>query len=167
MRSRFAFAIVFAIAALAASPAVLASPVTYDWTVSVPINAGGTITGSGQLVADGNLAISITGTYGGSAITGLAPVNTYGNNDNLVFPGQAPLLTNGGISFFVSPNVWSSNVVNVFYSTFGGYTDLGPTGTNGTFTLTASAAPEPATVTLLAVGALAGVGLKALRRKRS
>lgn len=163
VRSRFAVAMVFAIATLAASPAVLASPITYDWTVSIPISAGGTITGSGQLVADGNLTTSITGTYGGSAITGLAPVNTYGSNDNLVFPGQSPLLTTRGISFFVSPNVWTRNVVNIFHGS-GGYTDLGPTDSTGAFTLTASSAPEPATVTLLAVGALAGAGLRKLRR---
>lgn len=170
MKKTFGLAVVVAAVVLGVSPA--SASTVYDWSSSIPILAGGTITGSGQLVADdspslgwdgsftGLLVTSITGTYGGSAITGLAPVNTLGGNDNLIFTSD-DLLDADGIAFNISPSIlgWG-DVINVFHS-FPGFSDLGPTDTNGTFTLTVAATvPEPSTVSLLAVGLLAGIGLR-------
>jgi hypothetical protein len=172
MTTIFVLGVVSAVAFLTVSRAEAST--IYNWTSSFPLNAGGTITGSGQLVAadssslgydggdTGFLVSSITGTYGGATITGLDGVNTFHLNDNLINTSSG-LVDGDGVSFNISPSIKGyGSSINIFGGT-GAYTDNGPTG-NGTFTLTA-AAPEPATASLLAVGAMACLFLR--RRSRT
>jgi hypothetical protein len=178
MKRVFGLTAVSAVAFLMASPAE-AGTVLYNWTASIRLEVGGTVTGSGQLTAastsstgwdgtyTGYLVSLITGTYDGSTITGLEPVDTIGGNDNLINTSDE-LLDNDGIGFSVSPSLLGAgytedggNIVNL-YETTGGYTDDGPTDEGGTFTLTAvtTGVPEPGTASLIGVGILACIGLR-------
>jgi hypothetical protein len=170
-----------AFAFLTASPAE-AGAILYNWTASIPFEDSGTVTGAGQLTASstsstgwdgtytGFLVSSITGTYDGSTITGLAAIDVIGGNDNLVNTSQN-LLDGDGIAFDVSPSLAGytedgGSIVNLYFGG-PGYTDDGPTDETGTFTLTAvtSGVSEPATASLVAVGILACIGLR--RRLRA
>src|SRR5579862_3529360 len=150
-RGTIGIALMSAAALLMAAPAE--ADVLYNWTVSLPLMTGGAIIGSGQLTAastistsydglyTGFLVSSITGTYGGSTITGLAAVNTAHGNDNLIETSQN-LLDWDGISFSISPAITGeTNPVNLFNRPGFGYTDLDTSTAYGTFTLTA--VPEP------------------------
>lgn len=167
---------VFSVVALLTASTAEADSILYNWTSSIPLDAGGTVTGSGQLTASdssstgwdgtytGFLVSSITGTYDGSTITGLAPTNTFGGNDNLVNT-SLDLLDGDGITFDVSPDVYGNDVVNLY---FGGpaFTDDGPTLEDGTFTLTpVTGVPEPGSISLVALGILGCLGFR--RRLRA
>ena len=106
-------------------------------------------TGSGiYLVTD------ISGTWNGLSILGIAPVNTYGSNDNLLFLAS-PHLTDNGITFTVpsSADDGKGNV-NVFYDFEQlSYTEYSGNVGHGNFQISATA-PEPASA-LLFLSALA------------
>jgi hypothetical protein len=95
-------------------------------------------TGSGTY-----LVTDISGTWNGLSILGLAPVNTYGSNDNLLLLAS-PHLTDNGITFTVPTSADDGNGnVNVFYDfEQGSYTEYSDNVGHGNFGISASA-PEP------------------------
>jgi hypothetical protein len=130
-------------------------------------SASGTITGTDQ--GGGTfLATNITGTWNGETITGLAPVGSEGNNDNLLFPSSYRVVDLNGLTFFVAGPIagdTGSDQVNI-YSNIDAYTDASAaTGYSTDFTLTAvSAVPEPSTWAMMILG-FAGVGFMVYRRR--
>jgi hypothetical protein len=151
--------------AVMAAP-VAASAATYDFsytgTGGAPVGSG-VITTSNTLDAVGGYDITdITGTFGGSAITGLIanpnqpnetslPTNTY---DNVLFPSASMSFDRYGVAFNVGTDI---------YNVFDGVADGGTTDTAhpygliingaesfGNFSLTA--VPEPATWAMMLVG---------------
>jgi PEP-CTERM motif len=157
----------------AATPSAHAD--TFNWSLTGPAAAlgGFSNTGSGTLTASlsgGQWVIStITGTVGGSAITGLI---SFDGTDNLLFPSTTFLDTNGlgfqtanGTKFdifsFYAPN--STDIVPG--NNYGEIVSNAAFGV-GTFSLApvAAAVPEPGTIALLSTGLL---GLSTIRRRRS
>jgi hypothetical protein len=112
--------------------------------------ARGTLTATGA--SSPFTMTAATGTFDGTAITGVAAAGTCCGffppfNDNLVFL-PAPFLDCSGIGF----DLKGGGGVNISFDVEGPYgfgTDSGETG-NGTFTLTAI--PEPSTWALMALG---------------
>ena len=149
---------------LAALPSTSAlADTVYDFSFS------GTFSGSGQFTAipDGVgtfLVTGITGTTDGLGITGLLPVGTFQQNDNLLHdPG--PTLDVDGLSYILS----NGEKVNLFFS-IGVLTQLPGSETFGgeitpiTITLDSSSpVPEPSTLALLSSGAL---GLAGMARRK-
>jgi hypothetical protein len=143
----------------------------FGWSLTGPAAAlgGFPVTGSGTLTATEvgqDLEVTaITGTIGGSAITGLLTVGTLENNDNLLFPTSTFLDTKG--LGFVDAAATEFDIFSFFApgsvvtpgNNFGEISGLG-FGV-GTFDLTA--VPEPASIALVGIG-LFGPGL--LRQRR-
>jgi hypothetical protein len=159
-RSGIGFASALMAIAWFAAPTPSHADLIFDWSYSGD-SAGNT--GSGTLTVTGATspftATDITGTYDGSAIPagGLLPPGSIGSNSNLVYV-PAPFLDGQGISFSIT----GGTQVNMFFGlSYGTLTDSNSNPTDGgTFTLTpaAAAVPEPASLTLLAMG-LAGLGM--------
>jgi hypothetical protein len=137
--------------------------------------------GSGQLFTNDTtspyLITNVTGTetYLGvtQAITGVAPVNSYGANDNLLTYLPNPnYFSLSGLSFNTSSDVYNIGFITSPPYAFDGYviiqqsTDLAgtfPVGV-GPITVTISAVPEPSTWAMMILGFF-GVGFVAYRRK--
>src|SRR5580700_2506517 len=83
--------------------AVITAPVTRADSFSISWTGGfgpGSVTVDATNEGGGEFLItSLTGTQVGSPVT-LQPTNTYGNNDNLIFPGGGP---SGSCSAGISP----------------------------------------------------------------
>jgi len=167
-----------------------AATLTFDWTLTgpspslggVPDQGSGTITvttGTG-----GDTITAITGTIGGDSITGLAPVGTLNDNDNLLFPVgttfTGPPVTTSGTSYVSASDLdqygFAVTTVAGTFDIFGGYvpnaTDVTP-GNNydelgaggfgvGTFALTT---PLPTTWVMM-IGGLAGLVFFASRKTK-
>jgi hypothetical protein len=137
----------------------------FDWTYSDQNgNSGsGTLTTNGSSAPGTYTMLAITGTYDGSAITGIAPPGTCCSsppNDNNIFI-PAPYLDLGGIGFFDG----ADGAVNIYLaagpSDYAVLTQSGnDEGANGNFTLSA---PEPVSLSLFGFGL---VGLAFARRRR-
>jgi hypothetical protein len=174
---------------MAMAPASAAT-LTFDWTLTstasaalggVPSPGSGTITVSTGIGDD--TVTAITGTLGGATISGLAPIGTLFNNDNLLFPVgttfTGPPVVSGTHSYVSASNLDTKGVaVTTALGTFdifgafvpnatdvtpgNNYDEFGPTGFGvGTFALTAT--PLPATLPLFA-GGLGFVGYLTRRR---
>ena len=155
-----------------------ASAAIFDFSYTDNTN---TTFGSGQLFTNDTtspyLITNVTGTetYLGvtQTITGVAPVNSYGANDNLLSYLPNPnYFSLSGLSFNTSSDVYNIGFITNPPYAFDGYviiqrsTDLAgtfPFGV-GPITVTISAVPEPSTWAMMILG-FAGVGFMAYRRK--
>jgi hypothetical protein len=139
-----------------------------EGSTPMDVSAAGTLT----TIQTGPGTYSVTdisGTWNGLAILGLAPVNTYGSNDNLLFTAS-PYLSDNGITFTVpSPGDDGNGNVNVFYNPErGSYTEFSDNVAYGNFDFSASAsAPEPDSRLLLGFGVLAICLSNAMRKRFS
>ena len=152
---------------------------TYDWTASLNGQNSSSFSASGQLVVTSGSVTSISGSWDGISITGLAAVGALLGNDN-TYPLDA-----SGIAFnLASPTLalngagGGSNIINLEYNGGNGFSSGGGlyywSGDNynsttdcgdGTFTATAEVAvPEPGSLALLGGGVAALVGARRRRR---
>jgi hypothetical protein len=134
---------------------------TFDFSISGPgITSTGVLTAS--LTGSDYTVTDITGSYDGSSITELLPVETYQANDNLLYPTQ-PYLDFSGISFAVGSldyNVFYDNTHNDCESVAGYYVFIAQSATSSacgravdtpvSFSITAT--PEPTTGGLMLLG---------------
>jgi hypothetical protein len=163
-----------------------ASAVTFDWSSSgtqisqnIPVNP----TGSGTFTAtdDGSgqyTITAITGTFDGGTITSLAPLGTFGGNDNLLFYPASAQFDKFGVSFAVGVNEfniafitdYSLNNANPLEYVYDFQLVSPAVAGEGFIVDTFTASPEtvtplPAALPLFATG-LGAFGLLGWRRKR-
>ena len=161
-----------------------ASLVQFDFSYSGTNVGGGPVSGSGYLFGNyvGGGMYLLTSGDGTSSEAGnltLEPAGTYINtfppsvnltSDNLLTPASNPVLDGNGLVFAGSSlpatshyfNIWGNGPNN--YSYFNNY-DSWPIGSGNLDSFTVSGpVPEPATLTLLGTGLLAGC---VIRRRRS
>jgi hypothetical protein len=153
-----------------------ASTVTFDWTLTGPAaSLGGVpLPGSGTITAtvgtSGDLVTGITGTIGGSAITGLT---SFLGSDNLIFPSGTGPLDTKGLAFTTA----AGDTIDIFSFFAEGSTPSGNaygediSGTDagfgvGTFALSpVSTTPLPPTWTMMLAG-LTGLAFLLYRKQK-
>ena len=161
---RFTFSFLVA-GLLVGSAAVAAQAESFDFTAS---GSAGGFSGSGVLTTSANSDGSYTiSSITGPGVTGLLPVQSFGNNDNLLFPGSDSLVDAGGFSF---ADVMGNTAYRInLYSTAGGYavhlldSDGFDQRQDVAFNVTPVATPEPSSLLFLGTGVLGVAGL--LRRR--
>jgi hypothetical protein len=181
---RFLCAIAVLGATLAFAGRADASLVQFDFSYSGTNISGGPVSGSGYLFGTdiGGGTYLLTSGDGTSSEAGnltLEPAGTYINtypptvnltSDNLLTPASNPVLDGNGLVFAGSSlpptsqyfNIWGNGPNN--YAYFNNY-DSWPIGSGTLDSFTVSGpVPEPATLTLLGTGLLAGC---VIRRRRS
>ena len=151
---------------------------TLNWTWTYQTYAGNTsYTGSGTLTtglinggvptdpeSGGSAQITaITGTFNGSTITSLLPVNSFDLNDN-TFYNHNPQVDGGGLSFSAGGVDY-----NIFLlSDVSGITEVEDSNdgydNGGDFWATLAPVPEPSTLALAALGGLSGLAF--IRRRK-
>jgi len=145
-----------------------ASAVSYNWTftcVASDCSGSGTLDTAGVPVPS-SLITSITGTMGGSVISGLLAVDAFGGNNNELYDPAGPfLLSLGGVSFQTENlskwNIYWGNPNHVF-------TDVPFLSEGGVFTIsqiTPAETPLPGALPLFA-STFGIAGLFMWRRKR-
>src|ERR1700722_2406208 len=180
---RFLLGIVVLGATLGFAGRTEASLVQFDFSYSGTNVGGGPVSGSGYLFGNyvGGGTYLLTGGYGTSSEAGnltLEPAGTYINtyppsvnltSDNLLTPASNPVLDGNGLVFAGSSLPPTSQYFNIWgngpnsYSYFNNY-DSWPIGSGNLDSFTVSGpVPEPATLTLLGTGLLAGC---VIRRRR-
>jgi hypothetical protein len=148
------FILIAALAVVFCAPALPAN-ITWDWSYSSNL-----YTGSGTLETEPTTVtilgftaypiVSMTGTWGADAVTGLLPINTVGSNDNLLGVSIQKLSV-----FGVAFNTAADGPANIYHNglTFYKGTSLlgGADNGAGTFSAveTSTGTPEPATVVLI------------------
>jgi hypothetical protein len=165
---------------LAASPA---RAEVYDWTITTTSGAqNGFLTGSGQITVGGPNDISVTAITGELfapnsntpiVITGLAPVSTISNNDNLFEAGFPSLPIDGsGLGFTTNstsvPGIDLQFVIvgqNIGYQEFAAGSNSVLGVGDFAFTAAVAAVPEPSTWAMMILG-FCGLGFMAYRRKQ-
>lgn len=145
---------------------------TFNFTAT---GSAGGFNGSGQLVTSSNAngSDTITG-ISGSGITGLLGVNTFNNNDNLLFPSNSSLLDSRGFSFTDVMGNTAFNVNIAFVNSAYQVSFLDSDGVTATlpltFTINATTpvvTPEPSGLVLLGSGALGLAGFVRRRFKQA
>jgi hypothetical protein len=166
--------------------AKLVAPLAFALLIAGPASAavfdfsytdGGNTFGSGQFftssVSSPFLITNVTGseTYQGvtEAITGVAAVNSYANNDNLLLvPASPAFVTFPGISFTTATDAFNIGFVSPMYVIVQQSTDPAGTFPPGV-TLTnfsVSAVPEPSTWAIMLLGFIGlGFAFRQSRRK--
>jgi hypothetical protein len=155
--------------------AVSATAAIFDFSFS----DGGTTFGSGQffsndptspyLITDATGTISYQGVT--QTIDGVAPVNGYASNDNLIsFPGTPAFSSFGGLSFTTNgPDVYNFGFIDPYYAITQQSSNPGGTLGGSYVALTefaiSTAVPEPSTWAMMILGFF-GVGYMTYRRKQ-
>jgi len=153
--------ILIAAAALMAFSTSAAVAETYDWTF-IGDKGGAAFTSSGSFAETSGLITSWTGTWDGATITGLLPVGSIGDNDNL-YP-----LDNFGVSFSTTPLPTTGDTnVNLFNVSGSNFAWFGSSGSGSDFNTTFTATPVPELSTwAMGLAGFAGLGFLGYRRKQ-
>jgi hypothetical protein len=143
---------------LAAMAPASAATVTFDWTLTgadLPFVGSGTITAITTATAGVDQVTAITGTVGGSNITGLS---TFLGGDELVFSAGPLFVDDHGVAF----NIATGQSVDIFLNS--GFYEEEATNNTGAdvFSLTPAPTPLPTTWGMLILG-LCGLGFLAVR----
>jgi len=125
------------------------------------------------IVVSAGTVTSIAGTFDGSTILALLPVDSIGGNDN-VYTGTSPYFDGGGVSFsLVTPDSYGYKYINLSNATdlpvyafgtcqgnspTGGVDCNGVTGFSPSVGDTITVAPEPGSLLLIGIGLAALVG---------